>query len=104
MLKAIDLARKQRSRVFVLSIPDYGATPFAQGQDRSKIAAEIDLFNSINQRVSDSLGVTWIEITRGSKEALTDRSLVASDGLHPSGKEYAKWASKLADAMVDVLK
>lgn len=104
LLKAIDLARKQRSRVFVLSIPDYGATPFAQGQDRNRIAAEIDQFNAINQRISDSLGVTWLEITQGSKEALQDRSLVASDGLHPSAKEYAKWAAKLSAAMETVLK
>lgn len=104
LLRAIALAKGLRSRVFVLSIPDYSVTPFARNSDRARIAAEIDAFNRINRHVSDSLGVTWLEITEGSREAATDPSLVAADGLHPSGKEYSKWAAKLADAMQRVLK
>jgi lysophospholipase L1-like esterase len=102
--KAIVLAGNRKNRVFVLSIPDYSVTPFAKGLDRTRIAREIDGFNRINKSVSDSAGITWIEITSGSREALTDRSLIASDSLHFSGKEYAKWAAKLAPLMEKVLK
>lgn len=102
--KAISLAGNRKNRVFVLSIPDYSVTPFAKGLDRTRIAREIDTFNRINKSVSDSAGIAWIEITAGSREALNDRSLIASDSLHFSGKEYAKWAAKLAPLMEKVLK
>lgn len=102
--KAITLAGYRKNRVFVLSIPDYSVTPFAKGLDRNRIAREIDAFNRINKSISDSAGVTWIEITTGSREALNDRTLIANDSLHFSGKEYAKWAAKLAPLMEMVLK
>ena len=104
LLRAIALTNNRRNRVFVISIPDYGATPFAARLDRQKIAREIDIFNTINKQVSDSLTVSWIEITLGSREAIANSSLVASDGLHPSGAEYAKWAAKLLPLMESVLR
>lgn len=102
--KAIELASYRKNRVFVISIPDYSATPYARGLDIPQISAEIDRFNAINKAVSDSAGITWIEITAGSRDALKDPTLVASDGLHPSGKEYAKWAARLAALMEIQLK
>jgi lysophospholipase L1-like esterase len=104
LLKAIELANNQRNRVFVLSIPDYSATPFASRLDRQKISREIDIFNAINKQVCTEYAIVWIEITQSSRDALTNPLLVANDGLHPSGMEYAKWAAKLAPAMETVLK
>ena len=97
--KAISFAGNKNSRVFVLSIPDWGVTPYAKGRNREQISAEIDSFNLINKEVSLSYQVNYIEITEGSREALTDASLLASDGLHPSAKEYARWAARLASAI-----
>jgi len=102
--KAIQLAGNRTNRVFVLSIPDWGSTPFAEGRNRELIAKEIDEFNALNESISKEQGVVYINITPGSRDAVTDRSLVASDGLHPSGKEYAKWASALAQAIESVIK
>jgi lysophospholipase L1-like esterase len=93
--KAIEFAGGQPRRVAVLSIPDYGVTPTGQAMDPQKIAREIDEFNRINQSISEQHGVHYIEITEGSREALHDPELIAEDKLHPSGKEYAKWAGKL---------
>lgn len=101
--KAIELTGNRRNRVFVLSIPDYGVTPFGLRLDTARIAREINIFNAINKRVTESSGVSWIEITQGSRDALIDTSLVAQDGLHPSGKEYYKWAAKLYAEMIKVL-
>jgi lysophospholipase L1-like esterase len=95
--QAISFAGGKKSNVIVLSIPDWGVTPFADGRDRQKIAAEIDLFNQLNRKIASQYGVHYINITPGTRQAATDTSLLAGDKLHPSGKDYARWAQKLAD-------
>lgn len=96
LTKAISLADNKKEHVIVLSIPDYSVTPFSNNLDREKIARDIELFNSINKAVSIQYNVTYIAITESTKQAQNDPSLVAEDGLHPSEKEYAKWAEKMA--------
>jgi lysophospholipase L1-like esterase len=93
--KAIEYAGDDAERVFVLSIPDWGITPFAAGRDAAKIAQEIDAFNAVNREESERLGIAYVDVTPISREAVNDLSLIAGDGLHPSGKMYAEWA-KLA--------
>ena len=94
--QAIAFAGNDKGRVVVLSIPDWGATPFAEGRDRAKITAEIDAFNVINRKISSKYKVHYIDITPGTRLAAQDPTLVTKDKLHPSGKEYTKWAEKLA--------
>jgi lysophospholipase L1-like esterase len=94
--KAIQYAGNRAKRVAVLSIPDWGVTPFANGSDRNLIAKQIDSFNVINRQIAASRSVNYIDITAFTRLAATDPSLVAADGLHPSGKEYSKWAVLLA--------
>ena len=93
--KSIEYAGNTPNRVIVLSIPDWGVTPFASGRDREQIAKDIDAFNLVNQEESDKAGVHFIDVTPISREAINDLALIASDGLHPSGKMYSEWA-KLA--------
>ena len=95
LYKAIGYAGGDPNRVIVLSIPDWGVTPFANSRDSKKIAVEINKFNAVNEEESKKVGVYYVNITPSSREAVTDSSLIASDGLHPSGKMYAEWA-KLA--------
>jgi len=97
--QAIAFARGNRNHVFVLSIPDWGSTPFAAGRDLVKIAREIDQFNAVNKKISEQYKVNYIEITEGTREASKDNSLVAEDKLHPSKKEYARWAEKLSNGI-----
>ncbi len=99
--RAIQYAANKPTHVFVLSIPDYSITPFAQGSDRARIAAEIDQFNAANKAISLQLGVNYLDITPISREP--DPALVANDGLHPSGKQYKRWADLLAPMMKQVL-
>ena len=97
---AINFSDENPTRVIVLSIPDWGATPFADGKDRVQIGIEIDAFNSSNQEITLELGARYINITPISRAARDDRSLFASDGLHPSGKMYELWTrSILPDAL-----
>lgn len=94
--RAIQLADGKPAHVFVLSIPDYSVTPFANGQDKQKIAAEIDAFNDANKSITERYKVNYLYITDESRRAAGDLSLVAADGLHFSGKEYTVWSQKLA--------
>jgi lysophospholipase L1-like esterase len=101
--RAIRFAGGKKERVFVLSIPDYGYTPY--GEERQAIiSARIDQFNAINKRITDSLKVTYIDITPVSRKGLSDPSLVATDGLHPSGKQYGEWVGLLLRPVVKRLK
>ena len=102
--KSIELANGKPSHVCVVSIPDYGVTPFASEMDRKKIGREIDIFNNINKAVSIQYKTHYVDITPGSREAGSDEELVTSDRLHPSGKEYSKWAEKLAILVTSLLK
>jgi len=89
--KAIKFANMDTTRVFVVSIPDWGVTPFAKGRDQEKIAAEIDAYNQVNETICENYGVKYFDITPISRKAAQDESLVALDGLHPSGKMYSEW-------------
>ncbi len=94
--RSIELAGGKANHVFVISIPDYSVTPFAKFRDTAAIAAEIDTFNEANKMIAASYKVNYLYITDDSRKAAQDPSLVASDGLHFSGREYSVWASRLA--------
>lgn len=102
--QAIRFADSKKSNVFVLSIPDWGVTPFAEGRDRAQIAREIDAFNKVAADICSKNETSFIDITGGTREAAHDPSLLAADQLHPSGKEYARWANQLAAAMSKQIK
>ncbi len=101
--RSIALAGDRPSRVIVLSIPDWGVTPFAADRDRANIAAEIDQFNAICRDESQRAGITFIDVTPISRRAAGETNLVASDGLHPSGAMYRLWADLVAPAAKNAL-
>lgn len=90
---AIALAGARARRVIVVSIPDWGVTPFAEGRDRSGITAAIDRFNAIGREEADAAGARFADITPASRER--SEGWVARDGLHPSGAQYERWAGVL---------
>ncbi|HEU4521005.1 MAG TPA: SGNH/GDSL hydrolase family protein [Thermoanaerobaculia bacterium] len=89
--RAIGFAGDDASRVIIVSIPDWGVTPFAEGRDRGQIAAEIDRFNDVNQKEAARSGARYANITALSREGGAHPSLNASDGLHPSAAMYQRW-------------
>jgi lysophospholipase L1-like esterase len=108
---AVRLAGSRPQRTFVLSIPDWSVTPFAAihlpdalGRDRQTISREIDLFNNLAARHAADCAVEFIDITSHSRKAgdtpfdgsLSGSSWFATDGLHPSGRQYRHWAEQLA--------
>ncbi|MGZ8524720.1 MAG: SGNH/GDSL hydrolase family protein [Chitinophagaceae bacterium] len=96
LIKATRYAHHNPRHVIVLSIPDWGVTPFAEAWDRKKIAAQIDEYNAANKRIAEKYRVHYIDITPGTREAANNKELLAEDDLHPSGKEYARWAKEVA--------
>lgn len=101
--RAIQLAGNKPYRVFVLSIPDWGITPFAEGRDRKQVADEIDAFNYVCGKSARQFHANFIDITTSQRQDGYKEDFLAADGLHPAGKEYAKWAAKLCDAVLKEL-
>jgi lysophospholipase L1-like esterase len=101
---SIAFAANRPARVFVLSIPDYSATPYVYQSDKARVSLDIDQFNAINKQITLANNVAYIDITPASREALSDPSLVANDSLHPSGKQYAVWSQLLAPVIKNALK
>ena len=93
--KGIELAGGNSSHVIVLSIPDYAYTPFAKESDKKAISFAIDNFNLVNKKIATEMLCGWLDVTMESRKVKGDGSLLASDGLHYSGKEYAIWAKNL---------
>ena len=91
--RAISLTGDEPFRVVVLSIPDWGVTPHAEGRDAAAIAAGIDAFNRAALMTVMQTGPHWVDVTTASREAGGEASMLAGDGLHPSGEAYSIWAT-----------
>ncbi|MFN8285388.1 MAG: SGNH/GDSL hydrolase family protein [Chitinophagales bacterium] len=104
---AIDYAGGNKNHVVVISIPDWGVTPFvaqdAKQRTGEQIGREIDEFNAVNKEEAAKAGVHYIDITAHSRLAAKDEALIANDGLHPSGKMYLHWASELSKLITNIL-
>jgi lysophospholipase L1-like esterase len=104
---AIKLAKGDESKVFVLSIPDWGVTPYAKtfgNGNTGTIALQIDQYNAINKEESEKRSVTYIDVTPISRQASSNLTLLASDDLHPSGKMYSLWVKLLSSKVCSQLK
>ncbi|MCX8491796.1 MAG: SGNH/GDSL hydrolase family protein [Cyclobacteriaceae bacterium] len=95
---AVQLARGKKQRVFVVSIPDYGFTPFGKPK-QGEISKAIDEFNEINAQITYKYGIRYFNITDISRDGLSDPSWIATDGLHPSGKMYAHWVELISKGL-----
>lgn len=93
--RALSLAGGDPTNVVVVSIPDYSVTPFGQRRDPATIARELARYNSVNHSIARRMGVHYVNITPGSRKAASDRSLIADDGLHPSGRMYRQWVRQI---------
>lgn len=99
---AIQLAHNKNDRVFVLSIPDYGLTPFVKN-NQEKIANELDQYNSYMKAKCDQNGIPFIDITTVSRSLGASSGAIADDGLHPSGLQYSKWVDEILPVVTSLL-
>jgi lysophospholipase L1-like esterase len=91
--RAVGLARGRSECVLVLSIPDWGVTPFAGADPRGaeRIGAQIDTLNALAHDACRRHGVAWIDITAASRAHGAEPAMLVADGLHPSAAMYALW-------------
>ena len=102
--QSIAFAANKAGHVIVLSIPDWGVTPFADGRDRQKVAKEIDEFNAACKEIALANKCQYIEITESTRHNGQNAEYIVADKLHPSAKEYAIWAERLAGVVAKTLK
>ncbi|MCP4443372.1 MAG: SGNH/GDSL hydrolase family protein [Aureispira sp.] len=106
-LKALlDKAKKHcnqgKKGMFVLSIPDYGATPYGESR-AAEIGKAIDEWNAACEAICKDYGVPFYFITEISRKGATEVDLVAEDGLHPSGKMYGLWVDDITGRVKQLL-
>lgn len=103
--RAIRLAGGASDRVIVISIPDWGVTPFARKDERGadRIAQEIDAFNEVARELAKDHGTRYVDVTDISREVADDILLVANDGLHPSPQQYRRWTKRILPVAREIL-
>lgn len=101
--QAIEFAGNDERKVFVLSIPDWGVTPFAEGRDRKKIKVEIDAYNQAKEEITKAYNCHWLEITESTRDNGQDLEYLVGDKLHYSAKEYKVWAKRLSTQIKEEL-
>jgi lysophospholipase L1-like esterase len=95
LTKAISFAKNKPENVIVVSIPDWGVSPFANSLERDKISSEIDAFNAVKKEETLKQNAIFVDITPISRLALNNSNLIASDNLHFSGEMYALWVEEI---------
>jgi lysophospholipase L1-like esterase len=94
--KAIALAKGDKTNVILISIPDYAYTPFGQASgNQTTISTEIDQYNAFAKKYCDDNAIVFINITDITRQGLTNKNLVASDGLHPSELAYSLFVERI---------
>ena len=102
--KALEYAGGDPDRVVVLSIPDWGFTPYAADRDTEPISLQIDEFNAVNLEETKSAGAHYVDVTIISRMGMDDFELIAHDRLHPSGKMYGLWVEKVLPVVQDIFR
>ncbi|NUQ80866.1 MAG: SGNH/GDSL hydrolase family protein [Bacteroidetes bacterium] len=101
---AIRLSGNRPDRVLVLSIPDWGRTPFASDRNPQRISQEIDSFNQVNQHHSLKRGVHWVDVTTVTRQTPLPEDWTTDDGLHPSGILYDQWVRLVLPLIINQLR
>ena len=99
---AIQLAGGEKDKVFVVSIPDYGKTPFGAAK-AEQIARELDQYNQASKEICSKLGVRYFNITPISRQDDPQGILVANDSLYPSGEQYKRWVDLFFQEVLNVV-
>lgn len=103
--KAISFAKGDKTKLIVVSIPDYAYTPFGQNYGNpASISTQIDRYNAFASAYCQDNGILFIDITDITRNGLNNPKLVANDGLHPSESAYALFVERLLPKAVAILK
>ena len=101
LLIKINNLKKKSGSVLIISIPDWGSSPFGEGFDRNEISNEINTFNNSLKSFANTNGLNYVDVTEISRRAINEPNLIAIDNLHPSGIMYLEWAKKIFQVWID---
>ena len=101
LMDKMNSLKKSNGNIIIISIPDWGYTPFGNSYNREEISSEINLFNNSLITFANSYGLKYVDVTDISRRALNESNLLASDNLHPSGLMYLEWAKKIYETWID---
>ena len=104
LARAVGFAGGRAGHVIVISIPDWGVTPFARGRDRATITRDIDAFNAVNRDESARAGAKYVDVTAISRRAVVEPDLIGDDKLHPSSSMYAAWVQAMMPTVLDAIR
>ena len=100
--RALQFAANIAPQVIVLSIPDWGVTPFAADKDTQKIAEEITAYNLVAKKIATQYQTNFIDITTSQRIDGNKEEFLAPDKLHPAAKEYTKWATQVYNKILSI--
>ncbi len=101
LLVKINNLKKKSGSVLIISIPDWGSSPFGEGFDRNEISNEINTFNNSLKSFANINGLKYVDVTEISRRATNEPNLITDDNLHPSGVMYLEWAKKIFNVWID---
>ena len=101
LMDKMNSLKTSNGNIIIVSIPDWGYTPFGNSYNREVISSEINLFNNSLINFANSNGLKYVDVTEISRRALNEGNLLASDNLHPSGLMYLEWAKKIYETWID---
>ncbi len=101
LLVKINNLKKKSGSVLIISIPDWGSSPFGEGFDRNEISNEINTFNNSLKNFANTNGLNYVDVTEISRRAINEPNLIAIDNLHPSGIMYLEWGKKIFQVWID---
>ena len=93
--------KKNDGSIIIISIPDWGYTPFGESSDMSDISEQINLFNSSLRKFATTNGLKYVDVTEISRRGINEPDLITNDNLHPSGVMYLEWAKKIYNIWID---
>ena len=93
--------KKNDGNIIIISIPDWGYTPFGESSDMSDISEQINLFNSSLRKFATTNGLKYVDLTEISRRGINEPDLITNDNLHPSGIMYLEWAKKIYNIWID---
>ena len=101
LLIKINNLKKKAGSVLIVSIPDWGSSPYGENMDRNQISTEINTFNNSLKSFANINGLNYVDVTEISRRAINEPNLIAIDNLHPSGIMYLEWAKKIFQVWID---
>ena len=101
ILTEINYLKKGNSKVIVISIPDWGYSPYGSSYDRDRISDEIDQFNNILKKIAEQNNLNFVDVTQISRLAIKEPNLIAEDKLPPSGLMYFEWVEKIYESWIN---